>query len=248
VISGIYQFKNIVTNTIYIGSAVNLRKRKLRHLIDLRRNRHHSIKFQRSYNKYGEDSFEYDVLEYVEIDSLILFEQKYLDSILFANVDDERFDIIGLNIGRNAGNSIGQKRTDEAKKKMSNIAKKRFETDKPWNKGKNDIYTPEAIERMSSSKRGVKLSHEHVKKVIKNLKIIQNGHIFTEETKNKISLSRCGKGVISIDQYSFDNQFISSFSSIKEVSETLKICRSGISAVCRGIQKTCGGFIWKYKS
>lgn len=39
---------------------------------------------------------------------------------------------------------------------------------------------------------------------------------------------------------------ITSFVSMKNASEKLGICRSQISAVCRGIRKTAGGFIWEY--
>lgn len=170
--SGVYQFKNIINNTIYIGSAKNLKERKKRHLSDLRNNTHHSLKFQRSYNKYGESNFIYEILSYCEIDNLICLEQKYLDEILFASFNDERFNNNGLNINRNASNSTGQKRSEESRIKMSLIAKKRFEKDVPWNKGKTGIYTKETLDKMSLSKKGIKLNLEHSKKVILNLKPI----------------------------------------------------------------------------
>lgn len=37
------------------------------------------------------------------------------------------------------------------------------------------------------------------------------------------------------------------YSSIKEASEILNLKYQGISRVCRGLRKTCGGFHWKYK-
>jgi group I intron endonuclease len=55
---GIYYIKNIVTNQIYIGSTrSSLYKRIREHLNSLKVNKHHNIKLQRSYNKYGLENF-----------------------------------------------------------------------------------------------------------------------------------------------------------------------------------------------
>lgn len=47
----------------YIGQTKNLEQRKKAHLSDLRRGHHTSKKFQRAYNKYGEASFTFEVLQ-----------------------------------------------------------------------------------------------------------------------------------------------------------------------------------------
>lgn len=49
-----------------------------------------------------------------------------------------------------------------------------------------------------------------------------------------------------IIQYDINMNFIKEFNSIKEAHNITKI--NNISACCRGIQKTAGGYIWKYKS
>ena len=41
-------------------------------------------------------------------------------------------------------------------------------------------------------------------------------------------------------------EIIKIYNSIIEASKELKISRSSISRCCRGIYKTCGGYIWKY--
>ena len=63
--SGIYMLYNIVDNKYYIGSAVNLRERWLGHKSFLNCNNHHSQHLQNAWNKYGEQSFKFQVLEYV---------------------------------------------------------------------------------------------------------------------------------------------------------------------------------------
>ena len=43
-----------------------------------------------------------------------------------------------------------------------------------------------------------------------------------------------------------NSNFIKQWNSIKEASESLKIKYQGISRVCRGLRRTCGGFMWEY--
>lgn len=48
----IYKIKNNINDKVYIGSTKDFEKRKSRHLNELRNNKHHSIYFQRFYNKH----------------------------------------------------------------------------------------------------------------------------------------------------------------------------------------------------
>jgi len=50
-----------------------------------------------------------------------------------------------------------------------------------------------------------------------------------------------------IRQYNTDGSFICIWDSMIEASQSLSIWWRGISWCCRGIYKTAGGFIWKYK-
>ena len=50
----------------YVGSAVNFKRRRRKHRKSLRKGTHHSPHLQNAWNKYGEDNFKFDVLEYVE--------------------------------------------------------------------------------------------------------------------------------------------------------------------------------------
>lgn len=63
----IYYITNIANNKKYIGKTIDIDRRITRHLSDLRANRHHSIKLQRAFNKYGEAAFKIDVQEYPNI-------------------------------------------------------------------------------------------------------------------------------------------------------------------------------------
>lgn len=71
--------KNNITNKVYIGSSINIKNRWRSHLSELRRNVHYNSYLQRSWNKYGENNFEFKVLEEVtEKDLLLEVERKYV--------------------------------------------------------------------------------------------------------------------------------------------------------------------------
>jgi group I intron endonuclease len=61
--SGIYKIVNTVTGDCYVGSAVNIGDRKLKHFHQLRHNKHHSKYLQRSFNVHGEAAFVFSIIE-----------------------------------------------------------------------------------------------------------------------------------------------------------------------------------------
>ncbi|AUM58390.1 homing endonuclease [Proteus phage phiP4-3] len=93
---GIYKIENLVNNKVYIGSAKDFNIRWKRHLSDLRKNRHSSIKLQRAYNKYGKDNFRFSIIEYSKYTPNIKnLEQFYIElynsKILGYNIADASF-------------------------------------------------------------------------------------------------------------------------------------------------------------
>lgn len=78
--SGVYQIRCLPTGKIYIGSAVNLRARWQQHRWSLRRGNHRNVHLQAAWNKYGEENFEFSVLELVEASDLLGAEQEWIDN------------------------------------------------------------------------------------------------------------------------------------------------------------------------
>lgn len=72
---GIYMIRNIKNDKKYIGSSKNIEERWQQHQSALKNNGH-TNKLQYAYNKYGEDSFEYVVLEEVDSSNLLLIKEK----------------------------------------------------------------------------------------------------------------------------------------------------------------------------
>lgn len=105
--SGIYRIKSKTSNHFYIGSSFNMKERWNRHRRDLRAGKHHSIILQRAWDKYNEEDFVFEIIEYCEIDKLLEREQFFLDSELPI-----------YNICVTAGSQLGRKSTEEAKQKQ----------------------------------------------------------------------------------------------------------------------------------
>jgi group I intron endonuclease len=78
--SGVYKIANKENGKMYIGSAFDIDKRFNLHKSCLRRNIHHSVYLQNSWNKYGEDCFEFSIMEYCDISILKEREQFYINN------------------------------------------------------------------------------------------------------------------------------------------------------------------------
>jgi group I intron endonuclease len=76
---GIYKILNVKDNKIYIGSSVNLKNREKKHFWMLRKNIHDNEYLQHSYNKYGKDTFLFDIIEICSYEELIVKENFYIN-------------------------------------------------------------------------------------------------------------------------------------------------------------------------
>lgn len=78
-ISGIYCIENVVNHKVYIGSSKNIYQRLLKHFTLLRHNKHENAYLQNAWNKYGESSFEWSIIEKCDITTLTKREQYCID-------------------------------------------------------------------------------------------------------------------------------------------------------------------------
>ena len=81
IICGIYSIRSTKSNRIYVGSSKNIFLRWSMHRSMLRSGKHGNIILQRAWNKYGEDSFEFKVLEECPLDFLIVYEQDWMERL-----------------------------------------------------------------------------------------------------------------------------------------------------------------------
>lgn len=78
---GVYTITNLVNGKSYIGSSIDINGRWWGHLNGLRKGKHHNMLLQRAWNKYGEDSFEFKVIEVCSSEELAVREQFWLDKL-----------------------------------------------------------------------------------------------------------------------------------------------------------------------
>lgn len=118
---GVYRIYCSKSKKCYIGSTTNLRKRWYWHRGDLRQNRHHNRHLQFAWNKYGADSFSFEILETVEdVETLCDREQYWIDR--YKSCDHSS----GYNFGKSArAPFLGIKLSDEHKEKIRATNKKR---------------------------------------------------------------------------------------------------------------------------
>ncbi len=76
---GVYLISCSKTDKVYIGESINLSNRICKHFSLLRYNKHSNVILQNIYNKYGEKSFNVDVLEYVKEKDKNLLREKELE-------------------------------------------------------------------------------------------------------------------------------------------------------------------------
>lgn len=110
-IVGIYCIKNKVNNKIYIGQSTDIYGRMRHHKSELRNNHHKNTYLQNSWNKYGEDNFEFYILEECDIDDLDTLERSYISKYNSMNRE------YGYN--RESGGNAKKKASQETKNKIS---------------------------------------------------------------------------------------------------------------------------------
>jgi group I intron endonuclease len=77
--AGIYKIINLTNNKFYVGSAVNLGRRKTTHWRELRNGTHHNKHLQASWVKYGEEAFVFvRVIEVHDLSRLLDIETEWL--------------------------------------------------------------------------------------------------------------------------------------------------------------------------
>lgn len=106
---GICKITNNIDNRIYIGSAVQFRKRRDLHVLKLKQNKHHSTHLQNFVNKYGMNILFFDIIEECDNFEILIEREQYYINMLKPE----------FNICKIAGSQIGIKRSDEFKRKIS---------------------------------------------------------------------------------------------------------------------------------
>ena len=223
----IYKIVNIVNQKEYIGSAMKFNIRKSYHLTSLRKNKHHCIKLQRSFNKYGEENFIFYIIQdNIDKSELLSIEQKYLDSL---NPE--------LNTSKNAVSGVGRFKDKVCSFSLEGVFIKEFECAEEASEYYNCI--PNKIRQVCNFDRDT-----HFNMCFRWKKYVdKNGLDFI---KNEILNIKINRKTEKINQLDLENNFIKKWSSISEASKKLNLSYETIRMCCKGKKDTAGNYKWEY--
>ena len=183
--AGIYQITNTTNGYRYIGSSVNIWRRRNEHFAMLRKNTHPNTHLQSAWNKYGEKCFVLTPLMLCEIFEIERYEQAYLD--IFKPEYNIATDVKAPKRGTKASDitreklrlsHLGHVHSEETKAKMS--ASQKANPDNSGRFADGDV-----------GHLGYKHTEDAKKKMSETLKLRDYkpflGHRHSEETKRKIS-------------------------------------------------------------
>lgn len=119
-ITGVYSIRNTKNGKQYVGSAAcRMSSRWGKHRSSLRQGTHHNSHLQAAWRKYGEDAFEFVVLEECTPEQCTKTEQKWIDRL--RSWDSKH----GYNLYRNARSPLGLKRPDHVGKAVAEANRRR---------------------------------------------------------------------------------------------------------------------------
>ena len=171
-ISGVYIILNKANGKFYIGSSVDILHRWSLHKRQLKKRTHTNIHLQRAWDKYGKDSFIFEIVEKCSQENCLDVENKWLQFHQTFNIE------YGYNIIKQANNTLGYKHSDETKKYLKEFHKNK------WNNF-TDAENISERKRLASLRKNVPISFEHHKALKEGLK--NSGWLQSERKKELVS-------------------------------------------------------------
>lgn len=245
--AGIYQITFNGCSKVYVGSAVNFRNRRAVHLCRLRSGKHCNKHLQSCFDKYGESSFMFTIIESVTDKALLIErEQYYIDTIK-----------PDINIAQFAGNTLGFRHSDEYKKQASITSKENQQN-------------PEFVAKVSKGwfKAGVGPSDERREQMRTYMRTKKpfSGKAHTDETKAKmreraknrswenydlVKFNELGREAAkkAVIQFTLTGVLVAEFPSTVAAMKQFGTKQSRhLVDCCLGLKKKYKGFVWKYAS
>ena len=241
----IYMTTNLINNKKYIGKDSNNNPKYLGG----------GIYLKKAFKKYGKKNFKKETLE--ECNNPQELKEREIYWLEFYNVKNNPSYYNATN------NSCGAVHTEESKKSISRGMKgknpykdKTLEEMEEISKKKSISMLNGGAQILSEKFKGREVTWNEKLRVPKSVVSAKKGIPLSDETKHKISKSLTGrrntwctgeKTTKAVDQFSLEYKFIQTYNSIAAAAKNIGIDPAGISNVCRGKQKTAGGYIWKFK-
>ncbi len=274
----IYQIRNKINNKIYIGSTQKLNpyRRKGEHFSTLNNNKHRNTHLQKSWNKYGEENFVFEILEE------LIFSEDYNKNCQYEYImGREMYYMNLLNADYNimketSGGKLGRIPTQKERDYLSKLFSGRIVSEETKEKIRiaraKQIITEEHKRKISEAGKGIQRNlgrkqtsiqkEKNSAKVLEYNKLGIGMHSIESKEKRTITLKKKFNTpeLRKILQQSSrnrcrkeflcykDNIFVKEFSNQIECAEFLGFKKAwGISSVLNNTQKTHKGYTFKYK-
>jgi group I intron endonuclease len=223
-ISGVYGIQNLITGRIYVGSSQNVKTRLCAHKSLLQKTKtHHNFYLQNSWNKYGEKTFKFFLIEECGIEILYEREQYWFEYYKKHGLVYNQREIVESGRGmkrseqacKNIGNAkrgknhpmYGKHLSEETKKKISDANKNKNKTEETKKKISKTLIgtslseeTKQKLKNRIPWNKGKKLGESSWNKDIpcreetkQKIREANLGKKLSEETKKKIGEAHSGK-------------------------------------------------------
>lgn len=226
--TGIYLIINKLTNEYYLGSSSDDFHNRFRsHMYNLRKNKHHSYKLQKLYNRHGLNILKFHILEYVEPSKCLEIEQFYLKNL------NPKY-----NISKDANSPMkGRKHSDKTKIKMSGKI--------PWNVGIPRTEEEKALMSLRKKENYKKLTDDQKsQRSINYIKIMGDrlGKTFLGKHHNNSSKAKLRKAHINKNDLIVCNETGKIFEAQLDIARSMKLRQGHISEHLQGKRKNVKGF------
>lgn len=241
-ICGIYKIVN-PTNRIYVGQSNDIKRRILTYYEP--KGGISQVRLKASFNKHGIDLHTFTLIEECE-ESLLNIRERFWQ---------EHYDVLskkGLNCKMTTTLDKSGALSEETKKLIGSKTRGTTKTcqssmKKVYQYVKDGTFLKEYVS-LREAERQTGIFASSIRHAIKGRGYSKSAGGFLW-SYNKVEKHHGYVGPISIviEQYSLDNKLIQEFESICDAAKQLKISKSGIIRCCKGKQKKCRNFIFKYK-
>ena len=240
-ICGIYKIVS-PTNRIYVGQSNDIKRRILTYYEP--KGGQSQVRLKASFNKHGIDLHTFTLLEECE-ESLLNVRERYWQ---------EYHDVLskkGLNCKMTTTLDKSGKLSDETKKLISSKTKGTTKTcqstmKKVYQYTKDGTFLQEYVSlREAERQTGVHASSIGHSIKGRGYSKSAGGYLWSYD-KLQSHYGNVGPVGKIIQQFTLDDTFIQEFESICSAAKQLNISKSGSIRCCKGKQKQCGGFTFKY--
>lgn len=190
-VTGIYLIRCRTTNKVYVGRAKNIPARWRRHRWELREGRHANAYLQAAWQKYGEDQFEFSVLNLCPVGELQ--EQEVAHVQRLGAADRAR----GYNLETTQGGVLVHAPETRVRISLANRGKRRsLETRQRMSRAQRgkivSVETRARLRVCGALGKGIPKSVEHKQRIAEALR----GREVSSETCARISASKQGRPVV----------------------------------------------------